>query len=82
MEAICPKHRLTFNGLHGVISQKIVLFITAVVQNVKSCITYVVVTGLRNVKLFIRSNHCKKLDSSYVCTICIDKICRFMTIVY
>jgi hypothetical protein len=25
-----PKRRLTFNGLHGVISQKIVLFITTV----------------------------------------------------
>jgi hypothetical protein len=23
-----PKHRLTFNGLHGVISQKLLLFIT------------------------------------------------------
>jgi hypothetical protein len=27
-----PKRRLTFNGLHGVISQKIVLFITTAVR--------------------------------------------------
>jgi hypothetical protein len=33
MEAICsPKRRLTFNGQHGVISQKIVLFITTAVK--------------------------------------------------
>jgi hypothetical protein len=27
-----PKHRLTFNGLHGVISQKIVLSVTIAVR--------------------------------------------------
>jgi hypothetical protein len=54
MEAIHPKHLLTFNGLRGAISQKIVLFTTADVQNVKSCITWVVVTGLRNVKLLYK----------------------------
>jgi hypothetical protein len=31
-----PKRHLTFNGLHGVISQKIVLFITTAVKNRKS----------------------------------------------
>jgi hypothetical protein len=29
---VTPKHRLIFNGLHGVISQKIVLFITTAVR--------------------------------------------------
>jgi hypothetical protein len=31
-EPVPPKRRLTFNGLHGVISQKIVLFITTAVR--------------------------------------------------
>jgi hypothetical protein len=31
-EYIPPKHLLTFNGLHGVISQKIELFITIAVR--------------------------------------------------
>jgi hypothetical protein len=35
MEAVPPKRRLTLNGLHGVISQKVVLFITTAVRTSK-----------------------------------------------
>jgi hypothetical protein len=36
-----PKRRLTFNGLHGVISQKIELFITTAYEILKSFIIHV-----------------------------------------
>jgi hypothetical protein len=37
-----PKRRLTFNGLHGVISQRIELFIISALRNSKSYINILV----------------------------------------
>jgi hypothetical protein len=60
MEAICsPERPLTFNGLHGVTSQKIVLFI-AVIVVVIIIIIYVIVANEDEIDRACRTHRQKR----------------------
>jgi hypothetical protein len=61
MEAICsPKRRLTLNGLHGVIPQKILLFITSAVRtsNPTNCTVSTILNAMDGLDEVIPFSQC------------------------
>jgi hypothetical protein len=63
MEAICSSETsVDVNGLHGVISQKIVLFITTAVRTSHSTITYIFAKSFSNDEFVFACNF--RLDFS------------------